>query len=58
MLKTGVGLGKTNVDLRIKYGLSKLLSWLLDILNIVWFISFIEESVLLLVKYATTYYKL
>ena len=58
VLKTGVGLGKTNVDLRIKYGLSKLLSWLLDILNIVWFISFIEESVLLLVKYATTYYKL
>ena len=33
MLETGVGLDKTIVELHVKYGLSKLLSWPLDILN-------------------------
>ena len=41
VLEAGAGLGKTNVELQIKHGLSKLLSWLLNILN---FFSFISSS--------------
>ena len=43
MLETGVGLDETIVELHVKYGLSKLLSWLLDILNIVSF-TFLSKS--------------
>ena len=46
VLKTGAGLGNTNLELHVKYGLSpcKLLSWLLNILNIFFIYFFIKES--------------
>ena len=48
VLKTDAGHGETNVEFHVKCGISKLLSWLLDILSIVSFI-----CVLLLFKSAT-----
>ena len=34
MFRLCEGLGKTNFELHVKYGISELVSWLLDILNL------------------------